>query len=165
MVSIEQAQALVGEFHRKNQLTDRVLLEDCEIPRGHRSEFAMLFTLMSETLKTKSKQSLELFIKTKDVRLLRAHLLLEELAELFDAMYDKDETALLDALADLFYVLLGTADIFDMPLGEAFIEVHSSNMSKERQPNDPHGERVRDKGPNYRAADFERVLREYRTRI
>jgi hypothetical protein len=90
------------------------------------------------------------------------HLLCEELAEVCDAMANKDEVSLLDGLADLMYVVLGTADVFNLPLAEGFDEVHRSNMSKERQVSDKDGERVRDKGPNYSPADLRKVLAVYR---
>lgn len=60
----------------------------------------------------------------------RAHLVLEETAELLAAMAAGDRLAALDALADLVYVVIGTAVAFDLPLAEAFVEVHKSNMTK-----------------------------------
>lgn len=97
-----------------------------------------------------------------DPRALRLHLIFEEAGELGVAMASGDEVATLDALADLLYVLLGTAVTFDLPLAEAFAEVHVSNMTKAKQPTDPHAERFRDKGPNYKAPDLKAVLETYR---
>lgn len=37
---------------------------------------------------------------------------------------------LLDALADMLYIIYGTADVLHLPLDEAFRRVHESNMSK-----------------------------------
>jgi len=98
----------------------------------------------------------------KDRRFLRAHLLLEELGETLQAMAHGDELKMLDGLCDLLYVLFGTAVTFDLPLQAGFSEVHASNMTKERQPDDPEGDRVRDKGPNWRAPDLECVLTSWR---
>jgi len=97
-----------------------------------------------------------------DARFLRSHLLLEEIGELIMAMADGDEVAALDGSADLLYVLLGTSGTFDWPIEEAFKEVHASNMTKEKQPDDPLAERVRAKGPNYVAPNLYRVLEKHR---
>lgn len=99
-----------------------------------------------------------------DGAFLRSHLHLEETAEGILALAKGDEVQYLDALADLLYVLLGTAVMYDLPIEEAFAEVHLSNMSKEKQEHDPSKERVRDKGPNYRPPDIAGVLKRYRER-
>jgi len=68
----------------------------------------------------------------KQRRKLRVSLIQEELNELAKAFNDDNLVEVLDALADLQYVLSGTIlevgmqNIFD----DAFIEVHRSNMSK-----------------------------------
>lgn len=41
-----------------------------------------------------------------------------------------DLRALAKELADILYVVYGTADLFDIPLEAVFAEVHRSNMSK-----------------------------------
>lgn len=101
---------------------------------------------------------------TGDQRYLRAHLIAEEASELTTAMARGSETGCLDALADLLYVVLGTAITLELPLPEAFAEVHASNMTKRRQADDPNGARVRAKGDDYRPPDLGRVLDEYRAR-
>lgn len=65
-----------------------------------------------------------------DPRVLRAHLLCEELSEVIGALMGGNRRDLLDGLADLLYVTLGTAITFDLPLAAAFDEVHRSNMTK-----------------------------------
>jgi hypothetical protein len=107
---------------------------------------------------------LEEYKRTKDPRFMRAHLHLEELDELHDAMSAADEVLVLDALADLMYVVVGTAVTFDLPLPEAFTAVHESNMTKEAQEDDPDRDRVRIKGPGYKAPDLAGVLRDYRVK-
>ncbi len=97
-----------------------------------------------------------------DPRALRVHLMAEELSEVIDALLNGDELETLDALADLMYVVVGTAVTFDLPLPAAFDEVHRSNMTKERQSDDPAAPRVRQKGPNYRAPNLARILEEHR---
>ena len=93
---------------------------------------------------------------------LRFHLMTEELDEAFAAVLDGDETSLLDALTDLLYVVFGTGDVLDLPLGEAFVAVHASNMTKSRQKSDKFADRVRDKGPDYVPADLRELLKSYR---
>lgn len=63
--------------------------------------------------------------------LFRAALLLEEVAELIEGLAAADEVAALDGLADSLYVLIGTALQFDLPIDDAFDEVHRSNMTKD----------------------------------
>lgn len=85
----------------------------------------------------------------------RAHLVLEETAELVQALASGDRLAALDAVADLLYVTLGTAVTFDLPIVEAFDEVHVSNMTKtveQDRPGHPG------KGSGYRPPDLRRVL-------
>jgi NTP pyrophosphatase (non-canonical NTP hydrolase) len=93
---------------------------------------------------------------------LRVHLIAEEFGELLTAMLSGNELLTLDALADLTYVVVGTAVTFDLPLPAAFEEVHRSNMTKERQPDDPSADRVRAKGPNYDPPDLVTVLQDHR---
>lgn len=90
---------------------------------------------------------------------------LEELDAL-DFLYSINEEAnvnavasLLKELADLQYVLSGTAVAFGLPLDEAFTEVHRSNMSKL---GDDGKALFREdgkvlKGPNYRAPDLSSI--------
>lgn len=61
---------------------------------------------------------------------LRISLIDEELQELKVAFVNQSKTDIADALADLLYVLLGTASTCGMDLGRIFNEVHRSNMSK-----------------------------------
>lgn len=95
---------------------------------------------------------------THDTRLLRAHLVLEEAAEMLEALADRNQVGLLDALADLQYVVSGTAVAFKMPLGLAFEEVHRSNMTKEVKAGGDKDVRCRKKGENYRPPNLEQFL-------
>lgn len=61
---------------------------------------------------------------------LRVRLIEEELDELKDGLRKRDPVEVADALADLAYVVLGSADRFGIPFNEVFAEVHRSNMSK-----------------------------------
>ena len=93
---------------------------------------------------------------TQDPRALRAELMLEELGESLEAMAENDELLLLDGLADLLYVAVGTATTFALPVEAAFTEVHRSNMSKE--PRIQHSAGVTGKGPGFKPPDLRRVL-------
>jgi predicted HAD superfamily Cof-like phosphohydrolase len=80
---------------------------------------------------------------------MRCHLVVEEAGEFVEAVRDGDPVKAVDALADLCYVALGTDVAYGWQLAAVFDEVHASNMTKERQPSDPHSDRCRDKGPWY----------------
>lgn len=95
----------------------------------------------------------------KSPRHLRCHLCAEETGEFMKACAEGDEAKALDALTDLLYVVLGTAVTFGWPLPLAFEEVHASNMTKEKQPDDPSAGRVRQKGPNYRAPNLAQFIK------
>lgn len=90
----------------------------------------------------------------------RLHLIVEEVAELAEALRDGDEAAALDALADLAYVTVGTAVAYGLPLAEAFNEVHTSNMTKSVGGEGRLWHPV--KGLDYRPPDLARILREAR---
>jgi predicted HAD superfamily Cof-like phosphohydrolase len=94
--------------------------------------------------------------------MLSAHLLAEEVGEALIALGQGNEIEFLDGLADLLYIICGRAAQFNLPLAEAFWEVHRSNMTKEKQPTDPGAARVRQKGPNYSPPDLISLLEEHR---
>lgn len=91
-----------------------------------------------------------------DLRFARAHLMCEELGELLTAMSEGDRVGVLDGLADLLYVVIGTAVTFDLPLMAAFAEVHRSNMTKAVTQDDKrwHPDKIGDYSP----PDLEGVL-------
>ena len=95
----------------------------------------------------------------QDSRLLRAHLLVEEVSEALEALADRDEVALADALGDLEYVNMGTAVGYDIPLPEVFEEIHRSNMTK-RKTQDGRLSKER----NFSPADIDSVMRRARGR-
>jgi predicted HAD superfamily Cof-like phosphohydrolase len=66
-----------------------------------------------------------------DRRDLRIKLIQEEFDELLEASTNGDVLAVADALADLLYVVYGTAIEWGIPMMDrVFEEVHRSNMSK-----------------------------------
>ena len=95
--------------------------------------------------------------KKKDPRLLRATLMVEELAELLDAMSNQSFLKVADGIADLLYVVLGTSECYNMEAEDLFEEVHRSNMTKQVSTDI----RVRDKGPHYVAPDLAGILKKW----
>ena len=67
---------------------------------------------------------------TAELAALRLRLLAEEVGELDEAMQDADLVAVADALADITYVVFGTAITYGIDLEAVVREVHRSNMSK-----------------------------------
>ncbi len=61
---------------------------------------------------------------------LRINLIQEEFDELKDALAHRDTTAVAKELADLLYVVYGTAVSCGIDMDPVFREVHRSNMSK-----------------------------------
>lgn len=111
-----------------------------------------------------SHQCAQMYKKDReDERLLRARLILEEVGELMLAMAKSDEVAMVDAIADSQYVIVGTAVTFDLPSNSAFMEAHRSNMTKDTF-ND-HAAGVKGKGPNFQEPDFAKVIAQHRDTI
>lgn len=98
-----------------------------------------------------------------DSRLWNAHLLLEELAEIIKALAIKDEVELADGLADLWYVLQGSALAYSIPLPHVFAEVCRSNMTKAVR-NVDADPRMRSKGDEYKPPDIAGAIRDGRMR-
>lgn len=110
--------------------------------------------------------------KTPDIarQMLRAKLMQEEFKELMNeieycAESDAHLHALAKEMADLIYVVIGSALEYGIPLDEAWNEVQRSNMSKM----DPEtGKAIkRDdgkvlKGPNYSPADIQSIIEKAR---
>lgn len=97
--------------------------------------------------------------------LLRVKLLKEESDEAIDELLDLKNGSgsylrLAKELADVLYVVYGTAALFDIPIEKVFAEVHRSNMSKLDEDGKPvlraDGKVL--KGPNYVEADIAGVL-------
>lgn len=61
----------------------------------------------------------------------RFDLIMEEADEYYEAANDHDLTGIVDALADLLYVVYGTAVEHGIDVDAALAEAHRSNMTKE----------------------------------
>lgn len=69
-------------------------------------------------------------ILASDVARARCEFIQEEVDEMWEAYRNNDPVAFVDAIVDLQYFLYGTALALGIPLEEAFLEVHESNMAK-----------------------------------
>lgn len=85
--------------------------------------------------------------------LLRIRLIAEEFGELCTAIQKGDLVEIADALADLEYVVVGTAVAFGIPHEAVFQEVHRSNMTKTKL--DAHGKGGKE---GYSKADIKGIL-------
>jgi predicted HAD superfamily Cof-like phosphohydrolase len=117
-------------------------------PQEEDTALVMLATLLGE----ESVDALKTYNEHKDVRWLRAHLMMEELSEVILGLATCNKVDVLDGLADLSYVTLGTAAVYELPLAEAFEEVHKSNMTKK-----PSDQRCSDK-TGYTPPNLEKLL-------
>jgi predicted HAD superfamily Cof-like phosphohydrolase len=94
--------------------------------------------------------------KTRDLRIA---LIKEELGELEEAGDKQDLTKIADAIADLLYVVYGTAVSYGIDIEPIFQEVHRSNMSK----GDPEIVRASNgkilKSKNWTPPDLEPILK------
>ena len=91
---------------------------------------------------------------------LRYDLITEELAELKEAIDQKDLKEVADALTDILYVTYGAGHSFGVKLDECFDEVQRSNMSKLGEDGKPiyndSGKVM--KGPNYFAPNLKKIV-------
>lgn len=69
---------------------------------------------------------------TKDDQIFRTRFMVEELQEFRDACIEGNLADAVDALVDLVYVALGTAQLMHVPFDECWAEVQRANMQKVR---------------------------------
>ena len=97
---------------------------------------------------------------TDKINKLRLDLIKEELAELTEAMNNKDLLEVADALTDILYVTYGAGHAFGINLDKCFKEVQESNMSKLDENGKPiyneYGKVM--KGPNYFKPDLSKFI-------
>ena len=97
---------------------------------------------------------------TDKINKLRLDLIREELAELTEAMNNKDLLEVADALTDILYVTYGAGHAFGINLDKCFEEVQNSNMSKLDENGKPiyneHGKVM--KGPKYFKPNLKKFL-------
>ena len=94
------------------------------------------------------------------VKVLRLRLMMEELGELSVAIHEENLVHIADALADLLYVVFGTAAAYGIPMDEIFQEVHRSNMTKAVLDRFQKGGKV-DKSENFQEPNLLPILQRY----
>lgn len=115
---------------------------------------------VGQALLTMAHGALLSYQASTDLRMLRSHLILEEVGELMIELAKRKEAKALKETVDAIYVLYGLAVAFDLPVEAAFDEVHASNMTKNSEANARTGDRG--KGEGYVKADVEKILRAHR---
>jgi len=95
-------------------------------------------------------------IPDEPTQILRKRLIQEEFDELQEAMQEKDLPSIAKELADLLYVVYGTAVSLGIDMEPVFQEVHRSNMSKVGGHKREDGKWV--KPPTYSPAKLDSVL-------
>jgi predicted HAD superfamily Cof-like phosphohydrolase len=96
-------------------------------------------------------------------RVLRERLIHEEFEELKEAMGTQDLSAIAKELADLLYVVYGTAVSYGIDMEPVFREVHRSNMSKVGGHKREDGKWV--KPATYSPARIEPIVADQRKRL
>jgi len=83
---------------------------------------------------------------------------LKEMGELEIAIHSQNLIKIADALGDLLYFVYGTAVAYGIDMEPVFLEIHRSNMTKER----PFGggDAKAAKGDNYTPPDLTSLLKE-----
>lgn len=95
-------------------------------------------------------------IPDEPIQILRKRLIQEEFDELQEAMQEKDLPSIAKELADLLYVVYGTAVSLGIDMEPVFQEVHRSNMSKVGGHKREDGKWV--KPPTYSPAQLDSLL-------
>lgn len=95
-------------------------------------------------------------IPDEPTQILRKRLIQEEFDELQEAMREKDLSSIAKELADLLYVVYGTAVSLGIDMEPVFREVHRSNMSKVGGHKREDGKWV--KPPTYSPAQLDDLL-------
>lgn len=103
-------------------------------------------------------------IRDEKTKQLRINLIEEEFTELKQALENNDIVEIADALGDILYVTYGTGLHYGINLDEIVEEIHSSNLSKLDENNNPifresDGKIL--KGPNYRKPDLSSIINKY----
>ena len=95
-------------------------------------------------------------IPDEPTQILRKRLIQEEFEELQEALQEKDLPSIAKELADLLYVVYGTAVSLGIDMEPVFREVHRSNMSKVGGYKREDGKWV--KPPTYSPASLDAII-------
>lgn len=127
----DKRQQQVADFHRRYGTASPCRI--AEAPRSTSCEGLnndLLYRVASDLLALESELADAFAEDRVDTRMIRAKLMVGELSETIKALADRNEVELADGLADLDYVVNGTAESYLIPLGLVHDEVHRSNMTK-----------------------------------
>lgn len=126
--------ALVRDWNKKHgfRLDKDIRYEDNARAHAVLESTSVILSAMAKDLEQPGIETAE----KGDDRVYNAHLLIEEMSELVCAFVDKDVEGLFDAIGDLYYVLLGTAERYGVPLDEVMDRIHTSNMTRPLRTND-----------------------------
>lgn len=127
----DKRQQQVADFHRRYGTA--IPCRIAEAPRSTSVEGLnndLLYRVASDLLELESELADAFAEDRTDTRMIRGKLMVGELAETIRALANRDEVELADGLADLDYVVNGTAESYLIPLGLVHDEVHRSNMTK-----------------------------------
>lgn len=149
---MHQEQWAVELFHRKHGFPVGEPIDS----RAPKETWQLASTLLGLSQQALALAQQNTSPEDADLGLVRIHLILEELAELADAVANGNKVAAADALGDLVYVVLGAGVSWDIPLKAVFDEIQQSNMTKAVR--DPSDTRLRDKGESYRPPNILQVL-------
>lgn len=143
-------QTKVREFHEKHDYPVRMDLTK-------QGGFADIMHRSASEVKILAKKLEDYSDGGKLLRQYRAGLILEEAAELVDALANQDEVGVADAIGDLAFLILGEAETWGMDAQCILDEVVKSNETKAAR--DPESNaRLRDKGPDYQAPDMRKAI-------
>lgn len=158
---LRKAEQMVKEFHLKNGYKVNGFLTE-----EHNMFTESVLQDITENLFKIQKTYQELACRiqeTGDARLYRTLLIVEELAEIVDAMANKNEIELADGLGDLMYVVIGTAITYSIPLYEVFAEIQKANMAKKKRSKDDP--RMRDKGEEWKRPNIKGAIEKGRQNV
>jgi hypothetical protein len=129
-MKISEREQQVLDFQVKYGSSVPRLIGDEPLGNKEHDNDTVLMRAASQLQSIESQLGAAALADRSDPRLLRAKLMVSELAEVVEALMLRNEVELADGLADLEYVTVGTAVTYHIPLGEVFNEVHASNMTK-----------------------------------
>lgn len=93
----------------------------------HTDDEETSFHIVLEALRS-AERTCKSFTHSKEF--LRLGMQISEVAELAEALRDQDAAGVLDAVVDTIYIALGTANTYDLPIGDGWLAVHRANMAK-----------------------------------
>jgi predicted HAD superfamily Cof-like phosphohydrolase len=128
-----------------------------ELPESSSQEETDFFAHASKVVKQLSDKARTF---TTSEAALRSRLILEETAELLEALSQNDLEGVADALVDLDYVVLGSGVTWGVNMNELHDEVHRANMAKfpgGKATLDENGKVIKPKG--WKAPDVEGTLK------